>query len=154
MISADTRPAVAMLVDPQWRQRIFLPASLERLSTAARLIPDTEVALSEERLPELLNGAVACLTGWGTPTLTDVILEQAPSLRLVAHTAGSVHHLVPETIFERGVRVTHAAAALAEGLRSSLSYRSCKVCVAWTSLSGDCALASRGMCSHIRRVIY
>ncbi|EFH84171.1 hydroxyacid dehydrogenase [Ktedonobacter racemifer] len=116
MISADTRPAVAMLVDPQWRQRIFLPASLERLSTAARLIPDTEVALSEERLPELLNGAVACLTGWGTPTLTDVILEQAPSLRLVAHTAGSVHHLVPETIFERGVRVTHAAAALAEGV--------------------------------------
>src|SRR5437879_4877523 len=116
VISVDTRPAVAMLVDPKWRQRIFSPASLERLSTFVRLIPDTEVALSEERLPELLNGAVACLTGWGTPTLTDATLEQAPSLRLVAHTAGSVHHLVPETIFERGVRVTHAAAALAEGV--------------------------------------
>jgi phosphoglycerate dehydrogenase-like enzyme len=77
-------------------------------------MPNSRSVLTDADLPDLLTGAVACLTGWGTPPLTDEMLAQCPSLRLVAHTAGSVHHLVSPALFQRNIRVTHAASALAE----------------------------------------
>ncbi len=116
MIFADKRPLVSMLVDPKWQARIFSPTSLEKLAATAHIIPNSSSDLVDADLLDLLDGAVACLTGWGTPPITDELLDHCPSLRLVAHTAGSIHHLVPPTLFQRGVCVTHAAAALAEGV--------------------------------------
>src|SRR5258708_2290822 len=110
------RPVVAMLVEAKLQSRIFSPASLERLATVAHIMPNSRSVLTDADLPDLLTGAVAWLTGWGTPPLTDAILEQCSSLRLVAHTAGSIHHLVSPALFQRNIRVTHAASALAEGV--------------------------------------
>jgi len=64
----------------------------------------------------LLDGVVACLSGWGTPPLTPEVLAGVPELRLVAHTAGSVRFLLPDDVLERGVRVSHAAAVMAEAV--------------------------------------
>jgi phosphoglycerate dehydrogenase-like enzyme len=69
-----------------------------------------------EELPVLLGGTVACMSGWGTPRLTEELLAQLPELRLVAHTAGSVRFLLPDDVLERGVRVSHAAAVMAEAV--------------------------------------
>ena len=69
-----------------------------------------------EELPVLLGGAVACMSGWGTPRLTQELLAQLPELRLVAHTAGSVRFLLPDDVLECGVRVSHAAAVMAEAV--------------------------------------
>src|SRR5262249_28796108 len=66
-----------------------------------------------EELPALLEGAVACMTGWGTPRLTEELLAGLPELKLVAHTAGSVRFLLPADILERGVRICHAATVMA-----------------------------------------
>ena len=63
-----------------------------------------------------LAGARVCLTGWDTPPLTDAELDTAPDLRLIAHTGGSVRALVPESAYDRGIRITHASAVLAEAV--------------------------------------
>jgi phosphoglycerate dehydrogenase-like enzyme len=37
-------------------------------------------------------------------------------LRFIAHTGGSIHSLIPVSVFARGIRVSHSNAALAEGV--------------------------------------
>lgn len=51
------------------------------------------------------------VTGWGTAPLTAEALDRLPALELVAHAAGSVHGIVTEAVWERGIRVCSAAAA-------------------------------------------
>ena len=53
------------------------------------------------------------MTGWGSPRFTDEVLAAAPTLKLIAHTAGSIKHMLPPPVFERGIAVTHAAGAIA-----------------------------------------
>jgi phosphoglycerate dehydrogenase-like enzyme len=64
-------------------------------------------------LDKLLAGVTACVTGWGTPPITAEVLDAATSLKLVAHTAGSVRHLLPGGYIGDRIRVTHAAALIA-----------------------------------------
>lgn len=66
-----------------------------------------------EELARRLPGCTVVVTGWGTPAFTDAVLDAAPSLKLISHSAGTVKGLIPTSIFDRGVAVTHAAAAIA-----------------------------------------
>jgi phosphoglycerate dehydrogenase-like enzyme len=75
--------------------------------------PPLEVVLDVIRRAEVL------VTGWGTPGLAESLLHWSPqtsSLRLLAHTAGSIHHLVKRETVERGLLVTHANESLAEAV--------------------------------------
>lgn len=94
------------------RQSILSPDAERELASFATVVSGT----APEDLPELLDGTVACLTGWGTPPLPDDLLRQYGELRLVAHTAGSIHKLVPAAALARGLRVSHAAAVIADSV--------------------------------------
>ncbi|GCE49582.1 phosphoglycerate dehydrogenase-like enzyme [Thermosporothrix hazakensis] len=107
---------VALLVIPSLRPQIFTAGALQQLYAVADVATLQSENPQEQELLELLEGAVACITGWSTPTLTDTMLDQCPHLRLVAHTAGTIHHLIPDSFFERGLRITHSNSALAEGV--------------------------------------
>src|SRR6185437_5156150 len=72
--------------------------------------------LNAEELPGLIDGAVACLTGWCTPPLSDELLATCSDLRLVVHTAGSIRHLVSLAALQRGLRISHAAAIIADSV--------------------------------------
>jgi phosphoglycerate dehydrogenase-like enzyme len=65
----------------------------------------------DERADALLPRADVLLTGWGCPPLTDSVLDRAPSLRLVAHAAGTVKIHITPAVFERGILVSSAAVA-------------------------------------------
>jgi len=68
---------------------------------------------------ELASCATDCwgiVTGWGSPKLTDPVFSAAPSLRIVAHCAGTVRWLVPESFFHRGVLLVNANRALARSV--------------------------------------
>jgi len=69
-------------------------------------------ALSEADYGALWRDADAVLTGWGTRPPTPALLDQAPRLRVISHTAGSVRWL-PRQALERGIVVTTAQAAIA-----------------------------------------
>lgn len=95
----------------------ILSAEAERdLATIGRIKSVIRPEVMTEDLPELLEGAAVCVTGWGTPPLGEELLVDHPTLRLVAHTAGSIRRLVPLGVMQRGLRVSHAAAVIADAV--------------------------------------
>ncbi len=110
------RPLVTVLIPERWLQRVLSAEATAQLAALAEVRwPAGPYPLAGE-LPALLSGAAVCLTGWGTPRLTEELLAGLPELKLVAHTAGSVRFLLPADILERGVRVSHSAAVMAEAV--------------------------------------
>jgi phosphoglycerate dehydrogenase-like enzyme len=89
---------------------------MERLATFARVRLPSESHIDSNDLPVLVDGAAACITGWGTPLLSEALLAEHDSLRLIAHTAGSIRNLVPLRLVESGLRVSHAAAIIADAV--------------------------------------
>lgn len=63
------------------------------------------------RAAAVLRETELLVTGWGCPPLDRGVLDAAPRLRAVVHTAGSVRAHVTPACFERGVTVSSAAAA-------------------------------------------
>lgn len=109
---------VALLLTPEMRAQMIPPAAEEALAAAAAAVRAPGPGeLSAENLPRLLDGAVAALTGWGTPPIGDELLAARPDLALVAHSAGSVRRLVPASAIESGrLQVSHAAVNIAESV--------------------------------------
>jgi len=111
-----SRPIVAVLIPEPMRQEILSPESEELLAAHAAVVSDPHGKPTAESLPNLIGDAVAAISGWGTPPISSEALSAAPSLQLVAHTAGSIHKLVPANAIENGLRVTHAAAIIADSV--------------------------------------
>jgi phosphoglycerate dehydrogenase-like enzyme len=74
---------------------------------------------TEEELAENIIGKDICITHWGSPKITDAVLENADRLKLVAHCAGSVYNIVVPSVYKKGITVIGAnkvmAKAVAEG---------------------------------------
>lgn len=70
---------------------------------------------SEEML-DAVKDAEVVITGWGTPSFIGAPDEKIKSLKLIAHTAGSVAALVDESIYQRGVRVVSGNELFAESV--------------------------------------
>jgi len=113
---AAARPLVAILLAPAMREKLIPPAAEARLAEVAEIRAPDHGELTPENLPRLLQGARACVTGWGTPPLEEALLARCPDLGLVAHSAGSIRRLLPFTAIERGLQVTHAATHIAEAV--------------------------------------
>jgi phosphoglycerate dehydrogenase-like enzyme len=111
----DSRPRVAVLLSESTRAMVLSEESEHRLAGFAQ-VRAAGGPPSEWDLPSLLEGAVACLTGWGTPPLTAEVLAACPELRLVAHSAGSIRNLVPQEAIGDGLTVCQAAGVIAESV--------------------------------------
>ena len=113
----NASPVVTILLTPHMRRQLIPPAAEERLAGAATVVAPGEGELTTENLARLLEGATVAITGWGTPALDDALLAQCGSLRLVAHAAGSIRHLVPFPAIEAGrLRVAHSAVHIGEAV--------------------------------------
>jgi phosphoglycerate dehydrogenase-like enzyme len=60
---------------------------------------------------DVLQDVEILITGWGCPPLDEAVLDAAPRLRAVVHTAGSVRGHITEACWDRGIEVSSAAAA-------------------------------------------
>ncbi len=72
-----------------------------------------------EAVMDALAHSKVLVTGWGTPSLVDLLKDWSPersALRLIAHTAGSIKHLLSQELLDRGLRVTHSNESLAEAV--------------------------------------
>lgn len=107
---------VALLLNKNMANSILNPEIYGFLQSFAEVNPLEE--LPEEMTPEvmksLLKDADACMTCWGTPGLTDEMLAAAPKLKMIAHAAGSIKHMVPSSFWTSGRRVTSNAGVIAE----------------------------------------
>ena len=87
-------------------------AQAARLRTLVTLLRDEPVVdLGAHDIAALLPQVEVLVTGWGAPQISGAVLDAMPSLRLIAHCAGTVKSLVDAEAFERGVAVVSAADA-------------------------------------------
>jgi phosphoglycerate dehydrogenase-like enzyme len=106
------RPAALFALGVHHLPDLFPPRSMQRLQ---RLVRIDETVVAERFDTDAIRAALAAteflITGWGCPPITAAVLDAAPRLRAILHTAGSVKaHVTPEC-WERGLAVTSAAAA-------------------------------------------
>jgi phosphoglycerate dehydrogenase-like enzyme len=69
---------------------------------------DSPEDLTEAELRERIAGVDVLVTGWGSPEITDDVLDAADDLELIAHTGGSVGSLVSEAVYDAGIAVVSA----------------------------------------------
>lgn len=100
----------------------FLPLQVrERLESVAEVEYNTmERNFTPEELKERLRGKDIALTGWGTGLFDETVLEGNDTLRLIAHTGGSVTPVMSDEAYERGIRVISGNEMYAESVAESV----------------------------------
>lgn len=113
-MTQETQISIYVSLRPSLYQGLFPPDADQALRGLGQVVfHDEERNLTSDELAQRISGFDIVITGWGTPPFTDDVLAAADRLRLIAHTAGSVKRMLPREVFERGIAVTHAAAAIA-----------------------------------------
>ncbi|MGW3400267.1 hydroxyacid dehydrogenase [Streptomyces zhihengii] len=103
------RPRALFAMGRRHRDTLFPAPAVRRLTGWVDIDPD-EVAEDFSRAPAL-HAAEILITSWGCPAIDGDVLARAPALKAVVHAAGSVKHHVTQACWDRGIRVSSAAAA-------------------------------------------
>jgi phosphoglycerate dehydrogenase-like enzyme len=106
------RPKLAFAMAADKTKFVFDAAALGRLAACCEVLqeaPLEEFTSAEARA--VLGEADILVTGWGCPAIDAEVLRAAPRLKLIAHAAGTVKYTLDDVVYERGIRVTHAADA-------------------------------------------
>lgn len=93
------------------RDAVFSDESLEALAAMAIVSDDVLSEFHSESSLRALADVDVLVTGWGCPPVTAAVLDAAPQLKLVAHSAGSVKSFLGPETWQRGITVTTADAA-------------------------------------------
>jgi phosphoglycerate dehydrogenase-like enzyme len=104
------RPRAAFAMARVTTEQLLYPGAIERIQAAVDVDPAV-VLDGFDAAREHLAPVELLITGWGCPPLTADVLADAPRLRAIVHTAGTVRHHVTEACWERGIVVSSAAAA-------------------------------------------
>ena len=111
------KPKMLFAVASEHREKIFPSHVQKKIETTCDVIDVAAPAdPNADFLRAHLKGAEIVVSGWGTAALDAAVLGAAPSLKLLAHAAGSVKPQVSPASWERGIRVTGAAQAIAVGV--------------------------------------
>ena len=106
----------AILVEHDLAHSIFQSKDLDFLASFAEFNPISQLPakITPEFMTDMLKGAQACISSWRTPAFTDEIIEKATELKLIAHSAGAVRHMVTPNFWKSGCRITSNAKIIAE----------------------------------------
>ena len=108
------KPNILVAMRPALFDQLFAEEQQIRLRNMGALtMQPQEGNLSEAQLTQLISGRDIVITSWGTPQFSPAVLAAAESLKLIAHSAGSIKRLLPPSVFADGRQVTHAAEAMA-----------------------------------------
>lgn len=115
----ETLPLALFFIPWNMFERCFSERDIKRLESEYRTVfpePDTTreglLKLWDQYAPE----ATVVVTGWDTPDISDAMLAQAPNLKGLIHSAGSIKKLVPASIWDREILVGTANDALGRGV--------------------------------------
>ncbi len=107
-------PKILVAIRPSLYDELFTAAVDAQLRLLGRLgLQKQPHNLTSAALAGQIEGCDVVISGWGTPAFTAEVLAAADRLKLIVHSAGSIKRLLPPPVFEQGVRVSHAAAAIA-----------------------------------------
>ena len=107
-----SKPQALVVMNRESYQAHFDDARLARLSALVTLGDPVWVSeLDSARVRARLRHTEVLVTSWGAPRLTADRLADAPALRAVFHSAGSVRSLVTDEVWRRGIVLASAADA-------------------------------------------
>lgn len=96
-------------------RKLFSPTADQRLRVLGDIrFNDTDSDWSADELRRRVGEVDVLVTSWRTPRLSDDLLDCAPHLKLVAHSAGSVKFMLDESLMARGIAVSTAGAAMVQ----------------------------------------
>ncbi|MEV7422377.1 MULTISPECIES: hydroxyacid dehydrogenase [unclassified Streptomyces] len=106
------RPLALFAMSAENPPKLLPSGVLARLRASVDIDP-TLVAedFRDPRVRRVLGETEILITGWGCPPIDAAVLEAAPKLRAVLHTAGSVKGLITPGCWDRGLIVSSAADA-------------------------------------------
>ncbi len=106
------KPPALMVFAPALNRGFVTPERRDRLVARCELLASEPLASFDAAGTEpLLERVELLVTGWGCPRIDRAALDRMPRLRAAFHAAGTIKNHVTEACFERGIRVTSAAAA-------------------------------------------
>ncbi|MCY4111952.1 MAG: hypothetical protein OXF96_08440, partial [Chloroflexi bacterium] len=111
-------PRVLVTVERPLLRRISTPEALARLGDMAESVAfnDDDRAWDAAAVRERIGGVTAVLASWGSCAYDEHLLDAAPELEIICYAAGTIRGVAPPAVFERGVRVAHAADFIAMGV--------------------------------------
>lgn len=106
-----SKPKALIVGNAQALDKIYGPDQRRQIASLVELAapPLSQAELAANLA--VLGEVSVVLTGWGGPRFDASLLDAAPDLRAVFHGAGSVRSLVTDAFWDRGLRITSAAAA-------------------------------------------
>lgn len=106
------RPTALFAMAPEHLPDLFPPRLMNRLTDLINVDESLVVqGFDHPRAIRALTGIEILITGWGCPPLERTVLDAAPRLRAVLHSAGSIRGLITEPCWERGLLISSAAQA-------------------------------------------
>ncbi|MDX2523434.1 hydroxyacid dehydrogenase [Streptomyces europaeiscabiei] len=106
------RPLALFAMTAENVPQVFPPEVLSRLRESVDIDPALVAEdFTDPQVREVLAEAEVLVTGWGCPRIDEAVLDAAPKLRAVLHSAGSVKGFVAPAVWERGIAVSTAATA-------------------------------------------
>jgi phosphoglycerate dehydrogenase-like enzyme len=105
------KPKAAWCFRPELERWIFPPESQARLADLVDVVTPPLTAAEWENHASALAEVEIIIGSWDMPALTAKRLAQVPRLQVVLYAAGSVHGIVTDAFWRRGVVLSSAAAA-------------------------------------------
>ncbi|MFI6661652.1 hydroxyacid dehydrogenase [Streptomyces sp. NPDC050523] len=106
------RPQALFAMTAENVPQVFPPEVLARLRESVDIDPARVVRdFTDPGVRDALARTEILVTGWGCPRLDAAVLDAAPGLRAVLHSAGSVKGFTTPEVWRRGIEVSSAAAA-------------------------------------------
>ena len=118
------RPKILYLPTSGHTENVFKPEVFERFRNRFDVtLNETGTNYTSDQVAEMIAGFDGIVTGWGTPLITEQVMQNADALRIIAHSAGSVKGLVglvaQKYIVPRGICVFSANQAIAFNVAES-----------------------------------
>ena len=108
---------IVVLANKDRCRQVFKKEHLDAMAKFGQVIANNEwEGPDEAAAANLIDGADIAVTSWNCPKMTGKLLEKAPGLKLILHAAGSVKGIAGDELWEKGIRISNAAAALGKGV--------------------------------------
>lgn len=106
------RPKLAFAMAADKTKFVFDSEALRRLAATCDVVQQAPIEDFGTAQAQAVLGQIDILvTGWGCPQVTPGVVRAAPNLKLIAHAAGTVKHMLDPAVYAAGISVTHAADA-------------------------------------------
>jgi phosphoglycerate dehydrogenase-like enzyme len=144
---------IAILQRKELTDKIFKPHHIEQLKLLGEVVVNEQDGRpTEDQACRIIKGANVAITSWGCSALTSSILDHAPDLKLVLHAAGTVKPIVTPDLWQRGIRVSNATAALGKGVaETALGFTIVSLKDMWR-LSRETSSGGWGSVTNVREV--